>query len=96
MTEIAILRRVREEQERQQLKRNRRRPKKDTALLLSGVAIGGYLMYKGINQFLNRNLASPASKGAPLPEGMVTASGGLLVLGGLSLLKRAFQGSASH
>jgi uncharacterized membrane protein len=95
MAEIAILRRVREEQERQQMRLNRR-PKKNTALLLGGVMIGGYFMYHGINRFLSRNLADSASKGVPFREGTVTASGALLVLGGLSLLKRTFRGSARH
>lgn len=97
MAEIAILRRVREEQERRQMTRTRRRPNKNTALLLGGgVALGGYLMYNGVNRFLNRNLVNPAGKRAPFPDGAVTASGALLLLGGLSLLARMARGSARH
>ncbi len=96
MAEIAILRRVREEQERQRRMRARRPSKTKTALLLGGVGIGGYCMYHGVNQFLNRNVTDSASKGLPFPEGAVTASGAMLVLGGLSLLTRMTPSSARH
>ena len=69
MAEIAILRRVREEQERQQLKRNRRRPKKDTALLLSGVVIGGYLMYNGHQSVPEPQPGESSQQGRAVPEG---------------------------
>jgi putative oxidoreductase len=64
-----------------------RRP--NAPLLAIGRAVfGGYFLYNGIKHF--RELATYAgyagSKGVPMPKAAVAATGGLLVVGGLSLL----------
>lgn len=90
MAEIAILRRVREEQERERMQamRARWRPEERTALLLGRAIFGGFFLYSGVSHFLNREMMTgyTASKGVPYPEAAVTGSGAMLVLGGLSLL----------
>lgn len=88
MPEIAILRKVRELQERQQMTRARRRSDENMALALGRVIFGGYFLYSGLNHFLNREMLTgyAASKGTPMLEAAVTGSGAMLVLGGLSLI----------
>lgn len=58
-------------------------------LFLLGRAIfGGYFLYNGINHFVNEEMMSQyaASKGTAAPDAAVTASGAMLVAGGLSVL----------
>ena len=90
MAEIAILRRVRESQERERLARASARFQscERTALLFGRAIFGGFFLYNGINHFLNRDMMRgySASKGVPYPEAAVAGSGAMLVLGGLSLL----------
>ena len=89
MAEIAILRRVRESQERERMMRaTRLRACEKTALLFGRAIFGGFFLYNGINHFLNREMMQgySASKGVPYPEAAVAGSGAMLVLGGLSLL----------
>jgi putative oxidoreductase len=56
--------------------------------LLGRTIFGGYFLYNGINHFLNEKMMSQyaASKGTPVPDAAVTASGAMLVIGGLSVL----------
>jgi len=90
MAEIAILRRVRESQERERRAQARARWNTgETAALVLGRAImGGFFLYNGINHFRNRAMLEGYStmKGVPYPQVAVPASGAMLVLGGLSLL----------
>lgn len=56
---------------------------------MTGRAIfGGYFLYNGINHFLNRKMLVDyaRSKGVPAPEYAVSASGLLILAGGLSIL----------
>ena len=58
-------------------------------LFLLGRAIfGGYFLYNGINHFVNEEMMSQyaAAKGTAAPDAAVTASGAMLVGGGLSIL----------
>ena len=58
-------------------------------LFVLGRAIfGGYFLYNGINHFLNEKMMSQyaASKGTAAPDAAVTASGAMLVAGGVSIL----------
>jgi uncharacterized membrane protein YphA (DoxX/SURF4 family) len=90
MAEIAILRRVRESQERERRAQARARWKTgETAALVIGRALlGGFFLYNGINHFRNRTMLQgySAAKGVPYPEVAVAGSGAMLVLGGLSVL----------
>lgn len=90
MAEIAILRRVRESQERERFGRaNARWHAGEKAALVAGRALfGGYFLYSGINHFQNKAMLSGygASKGLPYADAAVTGTGAMLVLGGLSLL----------
>ena len=90
MAEIAILRRVRESQERERHARARARwhGGETAALVLGRALFGGYFLYSGINHFRNTAMLSgySSSKGVPYPVAAVTGSGALLLLGGLSVL----------
>ena len=89
MAEIAIMRRVRESQERERMMRATRfRTCERTALLFGRAIFGGFFLYNGINHFVNREMMQgySSSKGVPYPEAAVAGSGAMLVLGGLSLL----------
>jgi putative oxidoreductase len=89
MAEIAILRRVRESQERERRMRvTRFHACEKTALLFGRAIFGGFFLYNGINHFVNREMMQgySASKGVPYPEAAVAGAGTMLVLGGLSLL----------
>jgi putative oxidoreductase len=62
------------------------------ALFLLGRAVfGGFFLQSGLNHFKNRQLLTQyaASKGIAAPEAAVTASGALMVAGGLSVLSGA-------
>jgi putative oxidoreductase len=64
-----------------------------TAAFLAGRAIfGGYFVYNGVNHLMDRStLAGYArTKGVPDPEAAVTASGLLILAGGLSILTGAW------
>lgn len=68
------------------------RPALETAALLAGRAIfGGYFLYNGINHFLNREMLTDyaRSKGVPVPDLAVAASGLLILAGGLSVVTGA-------
>lgn len=90
MAEIAILRRVRESQERERFGRSNARWNacEKTSLMLGRALFGGYFLYSGINHFQNKALLSgySASKGVPYPDAAVAGSGAMLVLGALSVL----------
>ena len=90
MAEIAILRRIREDREREEMARGAARfgACERTALLFGRAIFGGFFLYNGINHFLNREMMTgySASKGVPYPEAAVVSSGTMLVLGGLSVL----------
>jgi putative oxidoreductase len=90
MAEIAILRRVREAQERERFGRAspRWRTGEKTSLMLGRALFGGYFLYSGINHFRNKAMMSgySASKGVPYPDQAVLGTGAMLVTGGLSLL----------
>jgi uncharacterized membrane protein YphA (DoxX/SURF4 family) len=90
MAEIAILRRVRESQERERRAQVRARwnTGETAALVLGRALLGGFFLYNGINHFRNRAMLQGYSsmKGVPYPEVAVPGSGAMLVLGGLSLL----------
>jgi putative oxidoreductase len=90
MAEIAILRRVREAQDRERLERAAARwdSREKGALLFGRVLFGGYFLYNGINHLMNREtmVAYAASKRVPYPEAAVVGTGAMLLLGGLSLL----------
>lgn len=90
MAEIAILRRVREDREREGRARAAARfgACERTALLFGRAIFGGFFLYNGINHFLNRETMRgySASKGVRYPDAAVAGSGAMLVLGGLSLL----------
>jgi putative oxidoreductase len=63
-------------------------PGNSTLLVLGRAIFGGYFLYNGLNHFKNRQMLAEyaRSKQVPSPEIAVTASGALLVLGGLSVL----------
>jgi putative oxidoreductase len=64
-------------------------PALETAALLAGRAIfGGYFLYNGLNHFLNRRMLVDyaRSKNVPTPDLAVSASGLLILAGGLSIL----------
>ena len=90
MAEIAILRRVRESQERERHRQSLSRwnAGEKASLLLGRALVGGYFLYNGINHFKNKGMLSgyAASKGVPYPDAAVAGSGAMLLLGGLSLL----------
>jgi putative oxidoreductase len=90
MAEIAILRRVREERERERMARSSARWNacEKTSLLFGRAIFGGFFLYNGINHFLNREMMTgySASKGVPYPDAAVIGSGAMLVLGGVSML----------
>jgi uncharacterized membrane protein YphA (DoxX/SURF4 family) len=58
------------------------------ALALGRALVGGYFIYNGINHFQQREMMAgyARSKGVPLADLAVTASGAMIVAGGLSLL----------
>jgi putative oxidoreductase len=58
------------------------------AFLLGRMIFGGFFLYNGIHHFQERKALAQYSsgKGVPLPEVAVTASGALLLAGGVSLL----------
>jgi putative oxidoreductase len=90
MTEIAIMRRVREAQERDRMAASSARWNafERTALITGRALLGGYVLYSGIHHFRSRSMMTgySASKGVPYPEAVVTGTGTMLMLGGLSLL----------
>ncbi len=90
MAEIAILRRVRESQERERHRQSASRwnAGEKAALVLGRALFGGYFLYSGLNHFRNKAMLSGygASKGVPYPEAAVTGSGAMILVGGLSLL----------
>src|SRR4051812_19430423 len=49
---------------------------------------GGYFLYSGINHFMGREALSQyaGSKGVPIPDVAVTATGAVMILGGASLV----------
>ena len=55
--------------------------------LLGRIVFGGYFVYSGLNHFLSSAMMAQyaASKGVPLPEIAVFATGLLIVAGGLSV-----------
>jgi len=58
-------------------------------LFVLGRAIfGGFFLYNGINHLLHEKMLSQyaAAKGTPAPDAAVTASGAMLIVGGLSVL----------
>jgi putative oxidoreductase len=60
-----------------------------TAAFLAGRAIfGGYFVYNGLNHVISRPMLAgyARSKGVPAPDVAVTASGALILAGGLSIL----------
>ena len=64
-------------------------PALETAALMAGrVIFGGYFLYNGINHFLNRKMLVDyaRSKNVPAPDLAVSASGLLILAGGLSIL----------
>jgi putative oxidoreductase len=56
--------------------------------LLGRLIFGGFFIYSGIHHFTNRKQMSQyvAAKKVPLPDVAVTSSGGVLILGGASIL----------
>jgi putative oxidoreductase len=56
--------------------------------LIGRFLLGGYLLYNGINHFLNVRMMSQfaAMKGVPAPEAAVMGAGVLLLVGGVSFL----------
>ena len=90
MTEIAIMRRVREARERDRMAPSSPRWNafERTALIAGRALLGGYVLYSGVHHFRNRSMMTgySASKGVPYPEAAVTGTGTMLMLGGLSLL----------
>jgi putative oxidoreductase len=90
MAEIAILRRVREAQERERFGRSNARWNacEKTSLMFGRALLGGYFLYNGINHFRNRAMMSAygASKGVPYADLAVAGSGAMILLGGLSIL----------
>ena len=67
---------------------NRAWPGNSTMLGLGRAIFGGYFLYNGINHFKNRQMLTEyaRSKQVPAPEAAVSASGAMLLLGGLSVL----------
>ena len=55
---------------------------------LGRAIFGGYFLYNGINHFANRGMLTEyaRSKHVPAPDAAVAASGGLILLGGLSVM----------
>jgi uncharacterized membrane protein YphA (DoxX/SURF4 family) len=68
-----------------------RRGLETMALLFGRGIFGGYFLYNGVNHFLNRKMLVEyaRSKGTSNPDAAVTASGLLLLAGGLSILSGA-------
>lgn len=66
-------------------------PGSSVMLWLGRTIFGGYFLYSGIDHFLNREslVEYARTKGIPMPATAVTASGILILLGGLSLLAGA-------
>jgi len=60
----------------------------DQVFLLGRILFGGFFVYSGINHFLSLGTLAQyaASKGLPMPELAVAASGVLLLFGGMSML----------
>jgi putative oxidoreductase len=58
------------------------------AFLLGRLVYGGFFLYNGINHFKNRKMLAgyAGSKGVPMPEVAVVASGAALVVGGASII----------
>ena len=56
--------------------------------VLGRAMFGGFFLYHGINHLLHAKMVSQyaASKGTPAPDAAVTASGAMLIAGGLSVL----------
>lgn len=56
--------------------------------LIGRLIFGGFFLYSGINHFRHRKMMAQytASKGVPQPELAVIATGGLLTIGGASLI----------
>jgi uncharacterized membrane protein YphA (DoxX/SURF4 family) len=56
--------------------------------LLGRAIFGGYFLYNGINHFMNHEMMShyAGAKGVATPDAAVTASGAMLIGGGLSVL----------
>jgi uncharacterized membrane protein YphA (DoxX/SURF4 family) len=56
--------------------------------VLGRAMFGGFFLYNGINHLLHEKMLSryAASKGTPAPDAAVTASGAMLIAGGLSVL----------
>ena len=63
-------------------------PGNSAMLALGRALLGGYFLYNGINHFANRRTLSEyaRSKHVPAPDAAVSASGALILLGGLSVL----------
>jgi uncharacterized membrane protein YphA (DoxX/SURF4 family) len=59
-----------------------------TAFLMGRIIVGGFLLYNGVDHFVNRAMMTgiTASKGIPYPEVAVLASGVLLLIAGVSFL----------
>jgi putative oxidoreductase len=62
-----------------------------TALLAGRAIFGGYFVYNGLNHFRNRQMMTDyaKSKGVPAAALAVTASGAMIVAGGLSVITGA-------
>lgn len=58
------------------------------AFLLGRLIFGGFFLYNGINHLRNHQMMAQytESKGVPLPKVAVVATGGVLILGGASIL----------
>jgi len=56
--------------------------------LLGRLIFGGYFVYNGLNHFMNSEGMSQyaAAKGVPAPDTAVTATGAMLVGGGISIM----------
>ena len=56
--------------------------------VLGRAMFGGFFLYNGINHLLHEKMMSQyaAAKGTPAPDAAVTASGAMLIAGGLSVL----------
>ena len=59
-----------------------------TAFLIGRIALGGFFLYNGVNQFVHRAMMAgfAASKGVPFPQLAIPAAGILLLIAGLSFL----------
>lgn len=56
--------------------------------LIGRLMFGGFFIYNGINHLMNRKKLAPyaGAKKVPMPEVAVAATGGLLLIGGASIL----------